>query len=864
MNEKQVIHLKDYTEVDYKCEVVNLVIDILDDHAIVTNKSHYKKNPNTNSKQLILNGIDLELSSLKINAEIVPSEKYRVNSESLELSELPDEFELESVCKIKPFSNFSGEGLYKSGNILCTQCEAEGFRKITYHQDRPDVMSSYTTKILADKKTYPKLLSNGNLIDSGDLEQGRHFAVWEDPFKKPSYLFATVAGDLALVKDTFTTKDNREIKLEIFVDHGNEDKCAHAMESLKNSMKWDEQTYGLIYDLDIYMIVAVDSFNMGAMENKGLNIFNSHYVLANNKSATDSDFQGIEAVIGHEYFHNWTGNRVTCRDWFQLTLKEGLTVYRDQEFSSDMGSRAVKRIEDIKILKGSQYNEDAGPLSHPIQPKSYIEINNFYTATIYDKGAEIIRMYHTIVGDLNFKKGLDLYFERHDGSAVTCQDFLKAMSDASGVNLDHFSVWYDQNGTPEVDISTNYIAEKNEFVINLKQNVKTNNSNYNSLYIPFHFELLEENGTNIDIGSLAKSLLDSKEKSLVITNIKSKPIPVFNTNFSAPINIIYDYSMSELLTILESARDEYSKYNSAFKIFEIIINDLVELCQNGKEMVLEQSCLEAFGSILNHDNLDESFKSYLLEPPTLNYFLNKSKNFDFDSFSNALNYLKYEMAKKFENDFFQILSKFDTNKAYKLNTDSIAQRSLVNTSMWYLGHLENTVYDEKIYEVFRNANNMTMELGALKALMVKNSSYAQRACKEFYLKWKDDTLVIQKWFRLNATADFIDIKYIKNLETLEEYDAKIPNLVRSLIGAFSTNLMLVNKEDGSGYKFLCDKILEIDEFNPQIAARLAKSFSYIKKIDSKRQSILSSHLKELLNTSKISSDTTEIINTNLS
>ena len=863
-SEVNKIELSQYTEVDYLCHVIELEIEIQSSFAKITNVSKYEKNKNTQTKVLVLNGVNLKLENILVNNKVLDSTEYVLETEKLILKDLPDSFTLETHCIVNPYENFSGEGLYKSGDILCTQCEAEGFRKITFHQDRPDVMSVFKTKIIANSEDYPLLLSNGNLIESGVLDDGRHYALWSDPFKKPSYLFAMVAGNLFKIEDSFKTLDNREVKLEIFVDPGNEDKCAHAMESLKNSMKWDEETYGLVYDLDIYMIVAVDSFNMGAMENKGLNIFNSHYVLAKTETATDSDFQGIEAVIGHEYFHNWTGNRVTCRDWFQLTLKEGLTVYRDQEFSSDMGSRAVKRIEDIKGLKGAQFAEDAGPLSHPIQPKSYVEINNFYTSTIYEKGAEIIRMYHTILGDAHFKKGLKLYFERHDGQAVTCQDFLKAMSDASGVNLDHFGVWYDQNGTPVISILTSYDEATQNYEIEITQNVVTNNTKYDCLYIPFHMELINSDGNSLDLGDNAQIILKDKVTKINCSKISQKPVPVFNTNFSAPVNIDYNYSFDELLTITAYAKDEYSRYNSLSLAFEWLIKDLTKSYKNGEALSIQEDFFRSLATILSDSSMDKNFMSYLIEPPKINYLLNKADNFDFEVTNHILNHLKYEIAKRFEKELVSIVDSYNTKEPYLLNTHSIGQRALVNISMWYLAHLDDKDINEKIYTIFTQANNMTIEFGALRALMVRNTKHAQKACKEFYIKWKKDTLVIQKWFRLNAVADFIDINYIKNLETLPEYDEKVPNLVRALVGAYSTNVVAVNNSSGVGYKYLCDKILEIDQFNPQIAARLAKSFSYINKIDNERKTLLTQSLKELLKASELSNDTMEIISTNLS
>ena len=861
MDKPKEIFLKDYTQPNFWCEEVELEFDIFDEETFVKNTSRYKVNESTDGKTLKLNGVDLELVSISVNGEPVSEDRYHYDNNLLEVSELPSEFELCTKVRFNPYKNFTGEGLYKSGSILCTQCEAEGFRRITFHQDRPDVMSKFKTKIIADKKRFPILLSNGNLLERVELDEGRHSATWEDPFNKPSYLFALVAGDLEKVSDTYKTKDGRTVGLEIYVDPGNSSKCSYAMESLKKSMKWDEERFGLIYDLDIYMIVAVDSFNMGAMENKGLNIFNSHYVLASKETATDSDFLGVEAVIGHEYFHNWTGNRVTCRDWFQLTLKEGLTVFRDQEFSSDMNSRAVKRIEDIARLKVHQFPEDQSSLSHPIQPKSYIEINNFYTATVYEKGAEVIRMIHTLIGEKKFRAGIDLYFERFDGQAVTCEDFVQAMSDASGVDLTHFKVWYDQNGTPEVSITTTYDEEAKNLTIEFSQNVKTNNSEFDSLHIPLRLELISNEGKVLDTGDHSLLELKNKTEKVVLTDITKGCVPAFNGGFTAPVKINYDYSERALTLLMKSSKDFYVRYDAAEQVKESEIKRLVDSIKANNTPVVSESFLSAYKSIVEDGYIDKSFKAHLLALPTEKELFHKWDSYSFEGTKKALRILKTSIAKEFKGEFESFVGDFLNEKEeYVVNPVQVGKRALFNQCISFLGYLDDSSFFKKMYDLLVSADNMTIEFGALKVLLSHESEYSEKASDHFYQKWKHETLVTQKWLTLSTQSELVSVTKLETLEKLPEYDEKVPNLVRSLIGAFSNNIFAVNSKDGEGYKFLARKIQEIDSFNPQIAARIAKNLNYIDKLDSDRANILRSELKKVLESGKLSNDSFEVIN----
>lgn len=603
----QAKYRKDYQAPSHTITDIDLTFDLYDNDTIVTALS--KVVQKGESTTLELDGEGLELRSVKVNGE--DWAHHEVKEASLVLSDLPAEFELEIITKIDPEANTALEGLYKSGGAFCTQCEAEGFRRITYYLDRPDVLAKYTTKVIADKATYPYLLSNGNRIAQGEAENGRHWVQWQDPHPKPAYLFALVAGDFDVLRDKYTTMSGRNVDLEIFVDKGNLDRAGHAMTSLINSMKWDEERFGLEYDLDIYMIVAVDFFNMGAMENKGLNIFNSKFVLANDQTATDRDYLGIEAVIGHEYFHNWTGNRVTCRDWFQLSLKEGLTVFRDQEFSSDLGSRAVNRIDNVRIIRGPQFAEDASPMSHPIRPDKVIEMNNFYTLTVYEKGSEVIRMYHTLLGEEGFQKGMKLYFERHDGTAATCEDFVSAMEDATGVDLKQFRLWYSQSGTPTLRVNSEYNAEAKTYALTVEQFTEAtqDQAEKQALHIPFDIELYDSKGQVIPLiinGESVHNVLDIKQdkQTFVFENVVEQPVPSLLREFSAPVKLEYDYSDAELIFLMKHATNDFARWDASQMLLAKYIRQNVNNVQTGSEVQLSEDLIDAFRGVLLDENLE--------------------------------------------------------------------------------------------------------------------------------------------------------------------------------------------------------------------------------------------------------------------
>jgi aminopeptidase N len=844
------IKLSDYTEPYYFINDVFLDFDLSYSKTQVLSVIKFTKN-GKHSEDLVLDGENLKLLKINLNETELSEDQYQVTPTNLILKDLPEEFNLSILVEIGPDKNLSGEGLYKSGNILCTQNEAEGFRKITYYLDRPDVMAPFTTSLTANKNEFPYILANGNKV-SEKIDGEKHTVVWKDPHPKPCYLFALVAGNLSKIEDKFTTKSGRSVALEIYVDPGNEDKCDHAMESLKNSMKWDEETFGLEYDLDVYMIVAVDSFNMGAMENKGLNIFNSAYVLAKKETATDSDFQGIESVIGHEYFHNWTGNRVTCRDWFQLTLKEGLTVFRDQEFSADMLSRPVKRIEDVQTLRRHQFKEDAGPLSHPIQPKSYIEINNFYTATVYEKGAEVIRMIHTIVGKEKFRKGMDLYFKRHDGQAVTTQDFVSAMADASNVNLDQFKLWYDQNGTPDLLVNSKFDNGKFQILFEQKSLVEANEV---ALHIPMSIALVDTNGK-----ILKEETIQLKDlKTSVEYTCDEKPVLSLNRGFTAPVSIHYENNYDELSHILKYESDAFARYDSVQQLYLKEIRSLINAYQNDSDYQVNEKLLTSLKSVLNDENIDPAFKSFLFSIQTQSEINELYETYPIEESYKAINTLKVTIANNLYDDFKKYYDLINQTE-FKLDAQSMGERQFKNMCLSFIAKNEKS--KKIVQDHFLNANNMTDEFNALRMMHFEFKEDSQQYLNKFFEKWKHETLVMQKWLGIQASNPKITIKDLEKLESNEVYDNKVPNLIRAIVGQFANNVVALNKSDGSGYAYVATKILEIDQYNPQMAARLAKFLNHSNRLDKTRRIKLKESL-ELLASKKLSNDTYEVVHKNL-
>ncbi|EHG1304488.1 aminopeptidase N [Vibrio parahaemolyticus] len=843
----QAKYRKDYQAPSHTITDIDLTFDLYDNDTIVTALS--KVVQKGESTTLELDGEGLELRSVKVNGE--DWAHHEVKEASLVLSDLPAEFELEIITKIDPEANTALEGLYKSGGAFCTQCEAEGFRRITYYLDRPDVLAKYTTKVIADKATYPYLLSNGNRIAQGEAENGRHWVQWQDPHPKPAYLFALVAGDFDVLRDKYTTMSGRNVDLEIFVDKGNLDRAGHAMTSLINSMKWDEERFGLEYDLDIYMIVAVDFFNMGAMENKGLNIFNSKFVLANDQTATDRDYLGIEAVIGHEYFHNWTGNRVTCRDWFQLSLKEGLTVFRDQEFSSDLGSRAVNRIDNVRIIRGPQFAEDASPMSHPIRPDKVIEMNNFYTLTVYEKGSEVIRMYHTLLGEEGFQKGMKLYFERHDGTAATCEDFVSAMEDATGVDLKQFRLWYSQSGTPTLRVNSEYNAEAKTYALTVEQFTEAtqDQAEKQALHIPFDIELYDSKGQVIPLiinGESVHNVLDIKQdkQTFVFENVAEQPVPSLLREFSAPVKLEYDYSDAELIFLMKHATNDFARWDASQMLLAKYIRQNVTNVQTGSEVQLSEDLIDAFRGVLLDENLEPAFIAQVFSLPSINEITGWYKQIDVDAVDTVLNSITVSLSAALEDE---LSATYHTLKQaeYTIDHAAIGKRALRNQCLQFLAHTDkgNTLVKAQ-YEV---ANNMTDTIAAMSA-----ANSAQLECREALMadysdKWKHDGLVMDKWFALQGTNPAEDaLEKVKATMNHEAFSLKNPNRTRSLIGSFlAANPVRFHDKSGSGYQFAGEILRQLNDSNPQVASRMIDPLLKFRKYDEARQAMIRAELEKL-------------------
>ncbi|EGR2917278.1 aminopeptidase N [Vibrio parahaemolyticus] len=843
----QAKYRKDYQAPSHTITDIDLTFDLYDNDTIVTALS--KVVQKGESTTLELDGEGLELRSVKVDGE--DWAHHEVKEASLVLSDLPAEFELEIITKIDPEANTALEGLYKSGGAFCTQCEAEGFRRITYYLDRPDVLAKYTTKVIADKATYPYLLSNGNRIAQGEAENGRHWVQWQDPHPKPAYLFALVAGDFDVLRDKYTTMSGRNVDLEIFVDKGNLDRAGHAMTSLINSMKWDEERFGLEYDLDIYMIVAVDFFNMGAMENKGLNIFNSKFVLANDQTATDRDYLGIEAVIGHEYFHNWTGNRVTCRDWFQLSLKEGLTVFRDQEFSSDLGSRAVNRIDNVRIIRGPQFAEDASPMSHPIRPDKVIEMNNFYTLTVYEKGSEVIRMYHTLLGEEGFQKGMKLYFERHDGTAATCEDFVSAMEDATGVDLKQFRLWYSQSGTPTLRVNSEYNAEAKTYALTVEQFTEAtqDQAEKQALHIPFDIELYDSKGQVIPLiinGESVHNVLDIKQdkQTFVFENVAEQPVPSLLREFSAPVKLEYDYSDAELIFLMKHATNDFARWDASQMLLAKYIRQNVTNVQTGSEVQLSEDLIDAFRGVLLDENLEPAFIAQVFSLPSINEITGWYKQIDVDAVDTVLNSITVSLSAALEDE---LSATYHTLKQaeYTIDHAAIGKRALRNQCLQFLAHTDkgNTLVKAQ-YEA---ANNMTDTIAAMSA-----ANSAQLECREELMadysdKWKHDGLVMDKWFALQGTNPAEDaLEKVKATMNHEAFSLKNPNRTRSLIGSFlAANPVRFHDKSGSGYQFAGEILRQLNDSNPQVASRMIDPLLKFRKYDEARQAMIRAELETL-------------------
>ena len=865
--EAKTIYLKDYQQPAFWVDTVDLQFDLYDDHALVTSTVVYVKNTGSGLDKLELFGSELELEKISINGYELSAMDYELSDEGLALSNLANEFTLEIVTKIYPQKNTSLEGLYQSSGNFCTQCEAQGFRKITYFLDRPDVMGKFTTTIRADKNKYPVLLSNGNKIEAGDLDNDRHFAIWQDPFNKPAYLFALVAGDLEHVSDSYTTASGREVKLEIYTEAHNIDKCDHAMQSLKRAMAWDEERFGLEYDLDIFMIVAVDDFNMGAMENKGLNIFNSKLVFASPETATDTDYINIEAVIGHEYFHNWTGNRVTCRDWFQLSLKEGLTVFRDQEFTSDLNSRPVKRIEDVRMLRTHQFTEDASPMAHPIRPASFMEINNFYTMTVYEKGAEVVRLYHTLLGQDGFRKGMDLYFERHDGQAVTTEDFLAAMADANCVDLSQMQNWYDQAGTPVVNVTMDYDAIEKKCVLHFKQHCpstpEADADEKQPFLIPIKLGLLDKKGQELlaDTIQLTKNRQSFTFEGVHCDDTDEKPLPSLLRDFSAPVNLKYDYDIEDTIFLMQHDSDDFNRWEASQRLAKTLLLDMLDARAKGEALGVEPRVIDAYQQVLENKDLDYALRAEALTLPSETDLAEIVEKADPEAIHEVRKFLRKSIAQGLRLALESIYDDLQEKGTYAIDPESIGKRRLKNTCLGYLAEINDPAIHEQCYQQFSQSQNMTDTLAALGILASIDCPQREQALADFEQKWQDNTLVMDKWFVMQATSSLPDtLDRVKQLMKHKLFSIKNPNKVRSLIGAFSSgNPVNFHKADGSGYQFHADRVLELDKLNPQIASRMVRALMNWRHYEAGRSGLMRAELERIKARDGLSGDVFEIV-----
>ena len=865
----QAVHLRDYTPPAFRVDTVDLRFELGEETTRVESTLRLQRN-GSHDRPLELDGEGLKLVSVAMDGETLEPGDYSVDAGSLTIPEPPSRFELKVVTEIRPQDNKSLEGLYQSSGNFCTQCEAEGFRKITYFPDRPDVMATYSTTIVADAERYPVLLSNGNPVESGKLDGGRHWVRWEDPFPKPSYLFALVAGDLGVVEDSFTTRSGREVKLQLFVEHHNLDKCDHAMASLKKAMRWDEETYGREYDLDIYMVVAVDDFNMGAMENKGLNIFNSKFVLARPDTATDADYENIESVIAHEYFHNWSGNRVTCRDWFQLSLKEGFTVFRDEQFTADMTSEAVKRIKDVTVLRNIQFPEDDGPMAHPVRPESYVEINNFYTPTVYNKGAEVVRMQHTLLGAETFRRGADLYFQRFDGQAVTVEDFVTCMEEASGRDLAQFRRWYSQAGTPELEVAGDFDADKGEYRLHVRQSCPPTPGQPDKapFHIPLRMGLLDESGEPLSLhlegesgdGELEKTLeVTEPEQTFVFRHVSSRPIPSLLRGFSAPVKLGFDYTDEELAFLMARDTDAFNQWEAGQRLAIRVLLRLVERWQTGEELVLDENFADAFGKVLKQGG-DPSLTAEALRLPSETYLAEQMETVDVDGIHAAREFLRRALGERFQES---LLKHYRTlaETAVGADSEAIAARKLRNACLGFLMALEDPVVISLCDSQFSHADNMTDSIAALGLLAHTDCEEGREALHAFYKRWKEDPLVMDKWLAVQATSPLPGtLDRVQVLMDHPVFDIRNPNRVRALIGSFARgNPVQFHAASGEGYRFVADQVLTLDAFNPQVAARLAGTFNQWKRFDEQRQSLAQKELERMQAHPGLSRDVYEVV-----
>ncbi|MFC6668844.1 aminopeptidase N [Marinobacterium aestuariivivens] len=871
----RAIYLKDYQVPPFLIDTTELRFELGDDHTLVRSVLKMRRNPASPSRQapLDLHGHEsLELCRLAISGQVLSPQDYRREGESLLIRAVPDEFTLECLTRIRPQDNTALEGLYRSDGMYCTQCEAEGFRRITFYLDRPDVMSVFTTTVEADARRYPVLLSNGNPVASGSLEdEGRHWVTWQDPFPKPAYLFALVAGDLAHIERPFKTASGRDVTLRIYAESRDLDKLDHAMESLVKAMRWDEKVYGREYDLDIYMIVAVDFFNMGAMENKGLNIFNTSCVLASPETTTDAAFQRVEGVVAHEYFHNWSGNRVTCRDWFQLSLKEGFTVFRDAEFSADMNSRAVKRVEDVTLLRTAQFAEDAGPMAHPVRPASFIEISNFYTLTVYEKGAEVVRMIHTLLGPELFRKGSDLYFERHDGQAVTTDDFVRAMEEVSGRDLSQFRLWYDQAGTPRLHVSDDYDAAAQRYSLHVEQSCPAtpDQAEKKPFHIPLAIGLLGPGGRDLPLaGGATTEVLELTEtkQTFVFEGVAERPVPSLLRGFSAPVKLQYPCSRDERVFLMSHDSDGFNRWDAGQALAVDILRELMDQYRAGRPMQLDCALIDAFAAVLDDEALDPAMVAKVLTLPSEAYLSELSDEIDVEAIHEARQFAKKALAQALSGRFERRYLALAPAGVYAPDAVQVARRSLRNLCLSYLMALEQPAQLARARAQYDDADNMTDRQGALS--LIAHSAFGAEAdavLEDFYRRFERETLVINQWLAIQASDPKPGaLARVDALMKHEAFDIRNPNKVRSLISVFcNQNAVNFHAADGAGYDFLADRIIEMNRLNPQVASRLLTPLTRWRKYDAPRQALMQSALQRILDSGELSKDVYEVVSKSL-
>jgi len=869
----------DYQVSTHLIDMVDLVIELHEDQTSVTATSHVRVNAKASiaPTRLALDGEQVALEYRLIDGEVIRSDRYQLTDTQLILLDLPDQFTLEIKTTIKPQDNTTLMGLYRSGGIFCTQCEAEGFRRITYYLDRPDVLARFTTTIVADRMRYPVLLSNGNLIDSGELSDGLHWMKWQDPFPKPCYLFAMVAGDLDFIEDVYTTMSNRNIALRIFSEKGHIDKCEYAMTSLKKAMQWEEQHYGREYDLDVFMIVAIQDFNFGAMENKGLNVFNAKCIWADPHVATDADYAHIDSTVAHEYFHNWTGNRITCRDWFQLCLKEGLTVFRDQSFSETIGSKAVERIDQVEYLRSYQFPEDAGPMAHPIRPEAYIEINNFYTTTIYDKGAEVYRLLFHVLGEKHFRAGINYYFHHFDGQAVTCEDLIHSFEVASHRDLTQFRLWFSQSGTPELWISTVYDEAKKQYAMTIKQQIPNTPTKLfqQPMLIPFKVGLLDQTGQTIKCrvkGVTHRTVDDSiilnitqAEETFFFTGVAEKPIPSLLRDFSAPVKCYYDYPDHELAFLMMHDRNGFSRFEAGQRYAMKLITTLIADWQAGRALHLSPGYVEAFGAVLMDEQTDIALLARLLELPSEVYIAESLPVIDVDAVYTARHFLQQQLAVIFKDTFQAIYARMNLKTPYVYTIEAAGRRALKNICLDYLTQLASPDMIRLAFAQFEAADNMTDRVAALRCLTDADCEERQRALDQFYRAWQHESLVVDKWFGVQAISILPNtLDGVKALLDHPAFNFKNPNRVRSLIGLFAkSNFLRFHDQTGVGYEFVTDMILKLNGINPMVAARLVEPFTHFRRYDAVRQNLMKVQLERMHQQAHLSPDLYEVVTKSL-